>query len=320
MKKSLPNIKTVKGGLKLNLQTFATEQTFPEPNLQTQALHDNFVEVSYDYANRFTDDITGLADAIGISRVFSLAEGFTITMYDKPVVDLADGNVPEGEIIPLSKVTPQPAETKEIKLLKYRKATSGEDIQRYGLERAVNLTDRALVKELQKGIRTDLFAAIQSGRAVANLNTDKGMQGALATAWSALQVAFEDDTVGTVAFAHPNDIGQLIADKEVTLESQFGLNYYESVTGTIVFTSTQVAEGSIYATTPDNLQIAYVGANSEVGRAFQLTSDSTGFIGMKHFLHNESATHQTLLMSGVLIFPERLDGIVKVNINETPEV
>lgn len=37
-------------------------------------------------------------------------------MYTAPEVDLADGDVGEGELIPLSKVTPKPAETKEITL------------------------------------------------------------------------------------------------------------------------------------------------------------------------------------------------------------
>lgn len=285
-------------------------QNFPETNLQTQAVLGNFIEKSVDYSNRFADELTGFAEALGITRPFAVQEGFKIQLYTKPEVDLADGDVAEGDIIPLSKVTPQPHSEKEIKLKKYRKATSAEAIQRYGIDQAINLTDDALVNEIQKGIRDDLFAMVQAGQETENLSD--GLQGALASAWGAVQVAFEDDVTGTVVFAHPLDVAQTIANKELTLETRFGLNYYTDATGTTVFTSTQVERGSIYATAPENLQIAYIPANGEYGRAFGLVSDSTGYLGMKHFVHDESATQQTLVMSGVLMFPERVDGVIKV--------
>ena len=285
-------------------------QNFPETNLQTQAVLGNFIEKSVDYSNRFADELTGFAEALGITRPFAVQEGFKIQLYTKPEVDLADGDVAEGDIIPLSKVTPQPHSEKEITLKKYRKATSAEAIQRYGIDQAINLTDDALVGEIQKGIRDDLFAMVQAGQETENLSD--GLQGALASAWGAVQVAFEDDVTGTVVFAHPLDVAETIANKELTLETRFGLNYYTDATGTTVFTSTQVERGSIYATAPDNLQIAYIPANGEYGRAFGLTSDSTGYLGMKHFVHDESATQQTLVMSGVLMFPERVDGVIKV--------
>lgn len=287
-------------------------KNYPETNLQTVPSLDRFQEKSIDYTYRFTESLTDFQNAIGVSRSMPVQEGMTIKLYGKPTVDLKDGNVAEGDLIPLSSVTPQEVSTKEINLKKYRKATSGEAIQRYGLDNAINLTDDALIKEVQKNIRTDLFSLVQSGEAQDNLNAGNGLQGALATAWGALQTIFEDDTVSVVVFAHPMDVAQAIADKELTLETAFGLNYYTSATGTIVFTTTQVAQGTVYATASENLVVAYIPANSELGNSFALTSDETGYIGMKHFVENESMTHQTLLVSGVLMFPERLDGVVKV--------
>lgn len=291
-------------------------KNYPETNLQTVPSLDKFQEKSIDYTYRFTESLTDFQNAIGVSRSMPVQEGMTIKLYGKPEVDLADGNVAEGDLIPLSSVTPQEVSTKEINLKKYRKATSGEAIQRYGLDAAINLTDDALIKEVQKNIRTDLFSLVQSGEAQDNLNAGNGLQGALATAWGALQTIFEDDTVSVVVFAHPMDVAQAIADKELTLETAFGLNYYTSATGTIVFTTTQVEQGTIYSTASENLVVAYIPANSELGNSFALTSDETGYIGMKHFVENESMTHQTLLVSGVLMFPERLDGVVKVSLEE----
>lgn len=294
-------------------------KNYPETNLQTVPSLDKFQEKSIDYTYRFTESLTDFQNAIGVSRSMPVQEGMTIKLYGKPTVDLKDGNVAEGDLIPLSSVTPQEVSTKEINLKKYRKATSGEAIQRYGLDAAINLTDDALIKEVQKNIRTDLFTLVQSGEAQDNLNAGNGLQGALATAWGALQTIFEDDTVSVVVFAHPMDVAQAIADKELTLETAFGLNYYTSATGTIVFTTTQVAQGTVYATASENLVVAYIPANSELGNSFALTSDETGYIGMKHFVENESMTHQTLLVSGVLMFPERLDGVVKVSLEKPAE-
>lgn len=297
---------------KLNIQHFAA-QSFPENNLQTMANLDNFREKSIDYVYRFEESLKSFQDAIGISRLMPVQSGMKIELLGKPTVDLASGDVAEGDIIPLSKVTPAVVSEKKITLKKYRKATSGEAIQTYGADQAVSYTDDALIKEVQKGIRTDLFDLVQSGEAQTNLNAANGLQGALATSWGALQTIFEDDTIKVVVFAHPMDVAQAIADKQLTLENAFGLNYYTDVTGTVVFTSTQVAQGSVYATAAENLVLAYIPAGtSDLGRQFGLTADTTGFIGMKHFLHNESLTQQTLVVSGVLMFPERLDGVVQV--------
>lgn len=297
--------------LKLNIQHFATP-TYPEPNLQTTVLHDNFVEKSIDYTYRFEQSLRDFKDAIGITQLLPVAEGLKIKLYSGLKVTLADGNVPEGELIPLSKVEPVVETEKEITLKKYRKATTGEDIQKFGFDQAIDRTDDALIKEVQKNVRKDLFSLVQSGTSQTNLNVSNGLQGALATAWGSLNTIFEDDTVRVVVFAHPMDVAKAIADKQLTLETSFGLNYYTDVTGTVVFTSTQVKQGNIYATAADNLVIAYIPTTSEVGRAFNLTSDNTGFVGMKHFTHEETLTHQTLLVSGILMFPERLDGVVKV--------
>src|SRR5699024_2905352 len=117
---------------------------------------------SIDYVYRFGENFSKFIEALGITRQLPVQEGFTITMYTAPEVDLVDGDVGEGELIPLSKVTPKPAETKEITLKKYRKVTTVEAIQKYGRDKAINMTDEALIKEVQKGIRDDLFTVIKT--------------------------------------------------------------------------------------------------------------------------------------------------------------
>lgn len=295
------------------------QQNFPEANLQNRQNFSNLEPIAIDFTHRFGENFRSFIEALGITRQMPVSQGMHIKIYANPEVDLADGNVPEGELIPLSKVTPQVEDTKEITLKKYRKATSGESINTYGLNEAVNITDAALVRDVQKNIRDDLFGVIQAGQAVDNLNVGT-LQGALATAWGNLQTIFEDDAITTVAFAHPLDIANEIANKNLTLENQFGLNYYTTVTGTIVFATSQVEQGSVYATASENLVVAYINpSNSDLAQTFNLASDEFGYIGATHFLHHETLTQQSLFVSGVLIFPERIDGVIKVAIEDVPE-
>ncbi|TDM41827.1 phage capsid protein [Macrococcoides goetzii] len=302
--------------LKLNIQHFATP-SYPEQNLQTTLTLDKFKEKSIDFTARFGTDMINFKDVIGITRLLPVNEGMTIEFYGGLTVALADGKVPEGELIPLSTVTPIVEETKKMELDKWRKATTGEAIQKYGLSQAINLTDAAMIREAQKNVRARLFGFVQGGQVKDNLSS--GLQGALATAWGAVQTVFEDDAVKTVVFAHPNDVATANAHKQISMETAFGLNYYTDLTGTLVIVTPQVTEGSIYATAADNLVLAYIPAgSSELGQSFDLSSDSTGFIGMTHFLHHETLTHQTLVVSGILMFPERLDGVVKVVIGDEP--
>lgn len=294
------------------------KELYPEPNTQMQSNFSNLDAKSIDYAYRFGENFSKFIEALGITRQIEVQEGFTLTMYKAPKVVLADGKVGEGELIPLSKVTPQPAETKKITLDKFRKVTTAEAIQQYGRDEAINRTDEALVKEVQKGIRDYLFETIKTHGTEQNNLRPGTLQGALASAWGALEVLFEDDAITTVAFVNPMDVANEIANKDLTLETQFGLRYYTDATGTVVMLNNTIPQGEIYATAADNLQVAYISANSELFREFNMFTDEFGYIGVAHGAALEILSVQTVLVSGVLIFPERLDGMVKIDIAGTP--
>ncbi len=298
-------------------------QDYPEKNLQDTLSLANLEAKSIDYTYLFGENFSKFIEALGITRQIPVQEGFTIKLYGAPTVELADGNVAEGDLIPLSKVTPQVHTTKEINLKKYRKVTTIEAIQKYGANEAITITDDAMVKEVQKGIRTDLFNLIKNNGGTETNLKGGTLQGALATAWGALETLFEDDTVRVIAFVNPMDIANEIANKDLTLENQFGLNYYTTTTGTVVFSSTQIPRGEVYATVADNLQVAYISSDSEGYRQFGMTTDQFGYIGMAHDRQLNNVTVETVLVSGILMFPERVDGVIKIEIGTptpvTPE-
>lgn len=302
--------------MKMPLQFFAERsENYPEPNTQNQANFNNLEAMSVDYAYRFGENFSKFIEALGITRQVPVQEGFTLKMYTAPVVELADGKVGEGELIPLSKVIPQVADTKEITLEKYRKVTTAEAIQRYGRDEAINKTDDAMIREIQKGIRDYLFDTIKThGTDQVNLNAGT-LQGALASAWGALEVLFEDDVINTIAFVNPMDVAKEIANKEITLETQFGLRYYTDVTGTVVMLNNTIPRGTVHATAADNLQVAYITGSADAFREFNMYSDQFGYINIAHGQQLETMSVQTVAALGILIFPERLDGMVKVDIN-----
>ncbi|WP_225743365.1 phage capsid protein [Marinilactibacillus sp. Marseille-P9653] len=301
--------------MKMQLQFFAERsENYPEPNTQKQANFNNLDAKSIDYSYRFGENFKKFIEALGITRHIEVQEGFTLKLYKAPVVELADGKVGEGELIPLSKVIPQVADTKEITLDKYRKVTTVEAIQRFGRDEAINKTDGAMIREIQKGIRDYLFDTIKThGTDQVNLNAGT-LQGALASAWGALEVLFEDDVITTVAFVNPMDVAKEIANKEITLETQFGLRYYTDVTGTVVMLNNTIPQGTVYATASENLQVAHISADSDAFKEFNMYTDEFGYIGIAHGPTLEILSVQTVALSGILIFPERLDGMVKIDI------
>lgn len=291
----------------------ATTRTFPEDGLIKTT--DLKYPITIDVTNRFAENLKKLTELIGITRKTSVTEGTTLRIYGGYDVTLAEGAVPEGEIIPLSKVARKEHTTKVISLKKYRKAATAEDIQMYGEDEAVANTDDALLRRLQKDIRTELVAELKKGTGT-EVALANGLQGAVATAWGKLQVLFEDyDVEKAIVFVNHMDLAEHVAKAGLTLQNAFGITYVQDFTGTILIGTNDVEKGQTWATVPENLNLAFINPNtSQVAKAFGLSGDSLGYIGMTHFAEPTTATIQTLVMSGILIYPERVDGIVKVNI------
>ena len=291
----------------------ATSQTFPEANLTGKADLKNAITI--DVTNTFKENLAKLIEMLGITRKISLTSGSTIKTYKGYKATLQNGTVTEGEVIPLSKVTQEEATTKTVELKKYRKATSGEAIALYGTDNAIANTDEALIRQIQKGIRKSLVDGIKTGTGTQTA-LGAGFQGALASAWGQLQVLFEDYGVeNAVVFANPLDIAEYVAKAQISTQTAFGLTYLVDFTGTVIISTTDITKGEIWATVPENIIFAYINpSQSDVAKAFGLSADETGYIGMTHFTDEKTLTYQTLVLSGIEIFAERLDGIVKVEI------
>lgn len=274
----------------------------------------DLVAQSVDFTEQFTANVQTLLQILGKTRVTTLPLGSTIQTY-KSEVTKVDGAVGENELIPLSKVTRKKADAYQLEFNKWRKLVSVEAIQSVGFVPAVTDTDNKLRREIQTDLKSKLFAQLAKGTGKAS---GTGFQGAVANALGQLAVLFEDTDVQTVVFANPLDFYKYLGNTNVTVQTAFGLQYIENFLGmgTVIF-SGSVPEGTVYATVADNLNVYAASLNGgSVGQAFNYVTDETGLIGINHEVVNNTASYQTVILSALAMFAERLDGIMVTTIEE----
>ena len=271
----------------------------------------DLIAQSIDFTEQFTGSISTLLQALNVTRMQPMAVGSQIKIY-KSEVTKANGNVAEGEVIPLSKVTRKLADTKELAYKKYRKQTTAEAIQSAGFNAAVNDTDSKLLRSIQGDIKKDFFDFVQTGTTKTSGDT---FQKAIAQALGQLAIKWEDDDVQSVVFANPLDFYTYLGDSNITTQTAFGLTYIQNYLGfnTIILTGA-VKQGTIAATASQNLNYAYAALNGNLNQAFNLTTDETGLIGVVHNSVTENASYETMALTSGVLFPERLDGIVVATI------
>lgn len=266
-----------------------------------------------DFVNQFTHaSLAKLIEVLGVTRKIPMMEGTTMYVY-ATTGTLQSGVVAEGEIIPLSKYERTKTAVGEITLKKWRKAVSAEAIKKSGYNEAVIETDAALLKDVQAGIRTDFFSLLNGTITGASTATGVGLQAALANAWGQLQVKFEDDTAEAVYFVNPLDMADYLGKANITVQTAFGMNYIEDFLGlgTVIMTS-RITKGTFIATAKENLIMYYLTMNGDVARAFSLTADELGYIGIKSGYQNEErAQLESLVMNGIQFFVEYAAGVVK---------
>ena len=270
-----------------------------------------------DFVTRFSQfNLQKLIEALGVTRKIVMQEGTTMYVY-KTTGTLESGEVPEGEVIPLSQYARTKTAMGEITLKKWRKAVTAEAIKKSGYNEAVNETDKKMIQDVQKGIRSDFFTSLTSfDNTVVAAST---FQAVLAKAWGQLQVLFENDAVETVHFVNPLTIADYLATATITVQTAFGMNYIEDFLGlgTVIMNS-QIPQGEVYSTAKENIILYYVSMSGEVSNAFNLTADETGYIGTHLTQNDERAQLERLVMSGIQFLVEYADGVVYGKIDSTP--
>lgn len=261
-----------------------------------------------DFVYRFVDGIKKLVEALGVTRKIPKVSGTTLKAY-KATGTLQDGSVPEGDLIPLSHYKTEPITFAEIELKKWRKATTAEAIVEKGYNQAVIMTNEQMIKDVQKGIKKSFFDFLKTGTGVA---AGANFQSTLAAIWGQLQVLFEDTDFEAVYFMNPLDAADYLGAAPISMQTVFGMSYIENFLGlgTVIFNSA-VPKGKIYGTAKENLILYYIPVNGAgLENAFQFTSDELGYIGITEIPDYKYMTTENVVTSGLVLFAERIDGVV----------
>lgn len=267
-----------------------------------------------EFVEMFSDNVTKLTEMLGVTRMIPKQAGAVLKTY-KATGTLASGAVDEGDTIPLSKYETVPVTYDEITMRKWRKATSAEAIVEKGYDQAVTMTTDRMLKDVQKVIRADFLTFLATGTGKASGET---FQSALAHTWAQLQIKFEDDDIQAVHFMNPLDVADYLATAQITMQTAFGMNYIEDFLGmgTTILTAL-VPQGTIYSTAKENIVMYYIPANgADLNLAFTFTSDSTGLIGIHEEPDYTNMTASDTVVNGLVLFAERIDGVIVTTIGE----
>ena len=273
-----------------------------------------------DFATMFGENINSLINMLGVTRKIPVTAG---TVLKKLTVTgtLDNTTVGEGEIIPLSLYQTSWTAVGEITLNKWRKATTAEAILKGGFDQSVNETDKKLILDIQKTVRSGLVASLDDDNATEVEGTT--LQEVLAKAWGQLQVKFEDDAIQAVYFINPLDVADYLATAQITVQTGFGFSYVENFMGlgTVIMTP-QITQGEVYATASQNIVAYYIDVNESngLGDAFEFTADpETGFVGIHEDSNYQRMQSETVAISGVTFFAEMPAGIIKGTIGTESE-
>lgn len=279
----------------------------------------NYLEVAdQDFVNVFGNQIESLLEMLGIQRATRMNIGDTIRTY-KSSVTLADGKVAPGDVIPLSTTKREPDQTYKLEYKKYRKLVPAEEIQKRGFAVAVADTDDLMTRQMQENIRNDLFTQVKSTKKTADA---LGVQDGFAKAWGNVNTAFAGEGAGTIVFVNPLDVSDYLSKQNISVQTAFGLTYLTNfMNTTVTIVTSQIPKGTMYATAPENLNIAYANVSGgEIDKAgFSFTSDKTGIIGITRGVEKDRMSISTYAMYAIKLFAERTDGVFKINIKEAPK-
>ena len=288
-----------------------------EQNLMKAA---DFAKVSeVDFVSQFTEGIRVLQEVVGLTRKVEKVPGQVISTY-KVVGELEDGDVAEGEDIPLSHYKTEVAQTFTLKVKKYRKLTTMEAINDKGYEQAVTDTDDKMVKQIQGTVKKAFFDFLPNGTGAAS---GVGLKGALAQTWGQLKTLTEDYDVADsdlIYMVNPMDIASYLEDAEVTVQTAFGMTYVESFLGLYsVLVYSGVPRGTVYGTAKNNIILYYTNPrNSELAKAFDFTTDATGYVGVHHDTAYKNMTTETVAICGIALYAELLDWVIVGSISGKP--
>jgi len=272
-----------------------------------------------DFITRFEQNWDALREIMGIMRPIRKQPG-TKLVSSKATVELQDGNVPEGDEVPLSQATVTPVAYEDLELEKFRKRVTAEAVAKYGAPIAVQKTDDAFLVELQNKDLDRFYTFAQTGTLTGSYAT---FQMAVSMAVTLVKDKFKKmrrDYTNIVVFVNTIDVGKYLGAAEITIQTQNGIEYFKNFLGaTTVVISSEIPEGTVLAIPADNIVLYYIDPGDadfeELGLSYTTGNGETNLIG----IHKEGVygrvSGDTHALMGMKLFAEFIDAIANIKIS-----
>lgn len=272
-----------------------------------------------DFVSVFNTNWEALRRILGIMRPIRKQAGTRLASYTASVA-LESGDVEAGNVIPYSKATISEALLADLSIKKYAKAVPIEDVAKYGADVAIEKSDEAFQTQLQNEVLTNFYTFLNSGVLT---RVETSWQMALAMAKGLVLNKFQQlrkTVTNVVGFANVIDAYKYLGAANITVQTQFGVNYIENFMGystLFLLSAPDVPEGTVIALPTDNIDLYYIDpGDSEFARlGLQYTTQGeTNLIGFHAEGNYTTAVGESFALMGMALWAEYLDGIAVVTV------
>lgn len=297
-------------------------ETLTTPRTALPNVYTDVAAREIDFVSRFGNNWDALREVLGISRPIKKEAGTKLVSYTASV-SLESGSVNPGAVIPYSKATVVESAKADLTLQKYAKAVPVEDVDKYGVQVAIEKTDEAFLNELQ-GVVLDDFYDFLKDDTYALTGTETTWQKAVAIAIGKVRDKFKKmkkNASNIVVFVNTLDVYKYLGSADISIQSLFGLDYVQNFMGatTMILTS-EIDEDTVIAIPADNLVNYYVDPSTEFAKlGLVYTTDGvTNLIGFHAQGNYGTAVGETFALMGNKLWAEFADGIAIITVDANP--
>lgn len=296
-------------------------ETLTNPRDSLPNVYVNVTARELDFVTRFGQNWEALREVLGIMRPIKKQAGTQLKSYTASVA-LEDGDVDPGNVIPYSKATVTQVGYKDLTLKKYAKAVPVEDVDKYGVDVAVEKTDDAFLNELQTVVMDDFYGEL-TGDASALTGAYGTFQMAVSMAIGKVVDKFKKmhkNVSSVVVFVNTLDLYEYLGGADVTVQNLFGLQYIKNFLGAdTVILSSEIDQGKVIAVPTDNLVLYYVDPATEFARLglVYTTDGETNLIGFHAQGNYGTAVGESFALMGMTLWFEYADGVAIVEIDDS---
>ena len=236
-------------------------------------------------------------------------------------VELEDGEVGAGKVIPYSKATVLQYSKADLSLLKYAKAVPIEDVSKYGAAIAVQKTDDAFLNELQSKVLDDFYTFLTDDTS-AMTSTETTFQMGVAMAIGKVKDKFKKmrkNSSEIVVFVNTLDAYKYLGAANITVQSAFGVDYIQNFMGArTMILSSEIESGTIIGVPADNIVLYYIdpgdGEFAQLGLSYT-TQGETNLIGFHANGNYTTAVGESFALMGMTLWAEYADAIAIITVD-----